>query len=518
MRQSWKKSILVAAAAGMLSLTIPLSAEAAWEESDTATGAVNHAEGAEPAAVVAVDEAADSAEGTGQPEGTNAEGTGQPEGTNAEGAGQPEGTNAEGIGQPEGTNTEAPAGSPVMHMPAMEAAEQPGLSTEEKASEKKFGWKKEDGKWHYYFNDRMTCAAWVKVDGKWYYLDAEGALVTGWAEIGGNRYYLGRDGARCAGWILLNGSWYRFSADGVMLTGWQTWNGGWFFLGKDGRMTTGWKRISGMWYFFRDSGRMATGWVKSSGYWYYLDSAGHLTTGWKKINGKWYCFNGIGQMMKDTWIGEEYVGKDGVWQKDAVRQPSGKARLNVKCIYQNPELPNGCEVTSLAIALNYHGFNVSKGVLADLYLPRGRIGSTSPYDAYIGNPRIKNASWYCYSPVIVRCGNSYLSGQGSEYQAVDLTGQDFERLLVELDEGRPVIFWGTLSMGSPSYGSDWVIGGTRYAKHYNLHCLVLTGYDLEKNLVYVSDPLRGNVTYNLTTTKKRYEQMKKQAVVIKKKK
>ena len=37
---------------------------------------------------------------------------------------------------------------------------------------------------------------------------------------------------------------------------------------------------------------------------------------------------------------------------------------NVKCIAQNPELPRGCEVTSLAMMLNYNGINVSKMELA----------------------------------------------------------------------------------------------------------------------------------------------------------
>ena len=36
--------------------------------------------------------------------------------------------------------------------------------------------------------------------------------------------------------------------------------------------------------------------------------------------------------------------------------------LPVKTIYQKPELPNGCEITSATIVLNYLGFNVSKEI------------------------------------------------------------------------------------------------------------------------------------------------------------
>lgn len=39
-------------------------------------------------------------------------------------------------------------------------------------------------------------------------------------------------------------------------------------------------------------------------------------------------------------------------------------------IFQNPELPTGCEITALAMALGYYGFDADKTVLASDYLPR----------------------------------------------------------------------------------------------------------------------------------------------------
>ena len=44
--------------------------------------------------------------------------------------------------------------------------------------------------------------------------------------------------------------------------------------------------------------------------------------------------------------------------------------------------------------------------------------------------------------------------------------------------------------------------------------MVLTGYDRKKDLVYVADPMEGERTYSLSTFIKRYEQIGKQAVVI----
>lgn len=44
-------------------------------------------------------------------------------------------------------------------------------------------------------------------------------------------------------------------------------------------------------------------------------------------------------------------------------------QLNVENILQTPELPNGCEITSAAIVLNYLGFDIDKVTLAENYLP-----------------------------------------------------------------------------------------------------------------------------------------------------
>lgn len=44
--------------------------------------------------------------------------------------------------------------------------------------------------------------------------------------------------------------------------------------------------------------------------------------------------------------------------------------LPVPQILQNPELPNGCEITSCCEVLHYLGFAPDKCELADYYLPR----------------------------------------------------------------------------------------------------------------------------------------------------
>lgn len=48
---------------------------------------------------------------------------------------------------------------------------------------------------------------------------------------------------------------------------------------------------------------------------------------------------------------------------------SGHEIESFEIIYQEPELPTGCEVTALAMILNYYDFDVDKVTLATEYLP-----------------------------------------------------------------------------------------------------------------------------------------------------
>lgn len=188
--------------------------------------------------------------------------------------------------------------------------------------------------------------------------------------------------------------------------------------------------------------------------------------------------------------------------------------LNVPCILQNPELPTGCEITSLTIVLNYLGITADKCDLADNYLEKGEIGSTLPYIAFVGEPRDPK-SFGCYSPVIVKTANRYLELMGSGLRATDLSGSTFESLFDVIDNGNPIIIWATINMDKPYYLSQtWYVDGTEFRWKRREHCLVLTGYDVGQNIVYVADPMKGNVTYPLDVFKDRYEQMYSQAVVI----
>ena len=365
------------------------------------------------------------------------------------------------------------------------------------------GWKKEDGYRYYLAPNGIMQLGWRQIDGKWYYFGTTGRMATGWRMIDKCWYFFDTTGVMKTGWLESGKDWYYLDVNGKMKTGWLESGKKWYYFDVNGKMKTGWQKVGASWYYLDAEGRMKTGWMNSGQNRYYLRSDGRMATGWFKPDNYWYYFNEDGELQRNCRIDGYYLNSEGRW----VDQLPDAFRLDVDNIMQRPELPMGCEVTSLTIVLNYHGYDVKKGYLSDNFLKKG---ASSPDAGFIGNPR-SWGGWYCYSKPIVNCANDYLKSVGSESRARNLTGTKFEDLFYELVVGRPVVIWGTLSMGSPSTRGRWSNG---YPRYVNLHCLVLTGYDKTKDLVYIADPLAGNRTYRLSTTKLRYEQLGSQAVVI----
>ena len=88
--------------------------------------------------------------------------------------------------------------------------------------------------------------------------------------------------------------------------------------------------IDGDWYYLRPDGSMATGWIIDNNRKYYLNPIsngrkGKMLVGWQLIDGKWYYFNensdGMkGALLTDSWVGEYYVNRDGVWEESKQSQ------------------------------------------------------------------------------------------------------------------------------------------------------------------------------------------------------
>lgn len=189
-------------------------------------------------------------------------------------------------------------------------------------------------------------------------------------------------------------------------------------------------------------------------------------------------------------------------------------QLEAQPILQNPELPTGCEITSLAMALRYHGYSISKEKLADQYLEKAAPGTVSYRTAFWGDPR-KEDSFGCYAPVITKAANRFLAKKKSACMAYNLTGTPLDDLLVEIRMGYPVIVWGSMYInGEIVFSYGWDIDGETVTWPSNEHCMLLVGFDMEANSVIVCDPLAGITSYDKSAFQHHYDTMEQQAIVI----
>lgn len=152
-----------------------------------------------------------------------------------------------------------------------------------------------------------------------------------------------------------------------------------------------------------------------------------------------------------------------------------------------PPLFNGCEVTSLAMLLNYAGNPVTKNQLADaiptlpLYDAEGNYGD--PYEGFVGDIYGNTVGYSVYHTAIADLALNYLADGQS---LIDLTDQDFENLLQQLLEGNPVWVITTVPMTATADLEEWQTLNGPVTISWNVHSVVMTGFDTE--FIYVNDP------------------------------
>lgn len=170
------------------------------------------------------------------------------------------------------------------------------------------------------------------------------------------------------------------------------------------------------------------------------------------------------------------------------------AMLNVILIRQNPELRYGCEVTSLAMVLNYAGVKTSK---MDLYrsvrkdldpLIKSSKGDIirwgNPADGFVGDMTGKRAGYAVFDQPMIALINQKLPGR-----AINLTNMPFDRVLAHVSAGYPVVVWTTGDYRLPDRWEGWYHGKQYIKTPLDLHAVVLVGYDTK--YVYLNDPLSG---------------------------
>ncbi len=186
-----------------------------------------------------------------------------------------------------------------------------------------------------------------------------------------------------------------------------------------------------------------------------------------------------------------------IWQGLSGGRASAQYRA-VEIIYQNPELPNGCEVTSLAMLLTSAGCPADKLTLYRDYLPKAdfsydgeRRYGPSPEKWYAGDAADLKGGWYCFEGPVIQAANNWLKDHKNASQARPVTGLSRTELDLYAQEGVPLAVWVTLDYATPQYSEfSWTLeDGTEYHPYSNLHCVVLAG--IEDGDYLIADPITG---------------------------
>lgn len=191
-------------------------------------------------------------------------------------------------------------------------------------------------------------------------------------------------------------------------------------------------------------------------------------------------------------------------------------------IYQNPELPTGCEITALTMVLRYYGYSVSKMTMASVYLPKADYSTYTRTDGrkygpdldncFVGNPF--GSGTICGSGALVPAANNYLKVQGSSLAAKDITGSTFGELYMRVSQNQPVALMSTIGMKNRRPASDgWYTASGKYVNwSSNDHGSVLIGWS--ETSVTIACPIYGIQTYSRTQFEKVFASRGYQAMVL----
>lgn len=192
----------------------------------------------------------------------------------------------------------------------------------------------------------------------------------------------------------------------------------------------------------------------------------------------------VKKTMKSGWYQINYSGKTGYVSGEYISKTSV---LNVPLIKQRPQLPSGCEVTALAMALAFYGKNVDKTVLAK-QMPKDKTAVVRNKDNSIkiwGDPEVG----FVGDPY----GNGITINPNPLKEVLDnyrkgglaLYGKNFSVIEGYVKKGAPTLIWFTVTHEMPTKRTWKTPKGKTIQAPRPLHCIVVTGVD--SKYVYFND-------------------------------
>ncbi|WP_117169118.1 C39 family peptidase [Paraliobacillus sediminis] len=194
-------------------------------------------------------------------------------------------------------------------------------------------------------------------------------------------------------------------------------------------------------------------------------------------------------------------------------------QIDVPVIGQYPQLPRGCEVTSLAMLLNYAGINVDKMELATEIRKDSTPYKETKQQIYFGNPNqgfvgdmydLSNPGYGVYHEPIADLAKKYLNDS-----VHDFSGSSFDQILYYISQGQPVwvITNATFEKLAPNAFQKWETPQGPVSITMREHSVLVTGYDQE--YIYFNDPLNATKRkVSITSFEEAWIQMGRQAITI----
>lgn len=179
-------------------------------------------------------------------------------------------------------------------------------------------------------------------------------------------------------------------------------------------------------------------------------------------------------------------------------------------------LSSGCEVTSLTMILQNVGIEVTKEELAEAIPKESLIDDDglagNPNYGFVGDMEGWGIGYSVYHGPIADMARRYTDR--ADGLVADLTGQGFSVVLDEVSSGIPV--WVIVDAAfAPSQDFEvWDTAEGPLAIDWNIHSVVVTGYD--DDYVYVNDPYlnESNEPVDRADFEQSWKQMGSQAVIV----
>ena len=202
--------------------------------------------------------------------------------------------------------------------------------------------------------------------------------------------------------------------------------------------------------------------------------------------------------------------------------------INVKYMDQSIKYPTGCETITTIMCLLYWNVNITPEEFIEQYLDKGdvvikdeQIFGPNPFDKFVGSPYL-DFSFGCYEPVIEKALNKLISDKNLNLEIKNLNNVPIDTIIKDyIDKDIPVIFWATMDLKESYYSRTIIVPetGEKYQWKAREHCMLLVGYDKEKNGLYFNDPYNNNgvILYDKTLVEKRHEEQYSNALAIVKK-